>query len=73
MNLRDTFFQAGFSKENLEVYFTKTDELKKAINEPKLSVIIYDGDMEEFNAHVGDFFNDGKNDLYFVSLHFLSS
>ncbi|MEA9356514.1 bifunctional proline dehydrogenase/L-glutamate gamma-semialdehyde dehydrogenase [Bacteriovorax sp. PP10] len=62
MNLRDTLFAAGFSKENLEVYFTKTSELANVINDPKLSVIIYDGLMEEYSAHVGDFLNDGKTD-----------
>jgi RHH-type proline utilization regulon transcriptional repressor/proline dehydrogenase/delta 1-pyrroline-5-carboxylate dehydrogenase len=62
MNLRDTLFAAGFSKENLEVYFTKTSELANVINDPKLSVIIYDGLMEEYSAHVGDFLNDGKAD-----------
>lgn len=62
MNLRDTLFAAGFSKENLEVYFTKTSELAKVINDPKLSVIIYDGLMEEYSAHVGDFLNDAKAD-----------
>lgn len=62
MNLRDTLFTAGFSKENLEVYFTKTAELAKVINDPKLSVIIYDGLMEEYSAHIGDFLNDARAD-----------
>ncbi|MBY0413542.1 MAG: aldehyde dehydrogenase family protein, partial [Bdellovibrionales bacterium] len=62
MNLRDGLFQAGFAKENLEVYFAKTSELVKAINDPKLSVIIYDGPMEEYSAHIGNFFDEGKND-----------
>jgi len=62
MNVRDALFEAGFSKENLEVYFAKTSELSKTINDPKLSVIIYDGLMEEFSAHVGNFLNDGKLD-----------
>lgn len=62
MNLRDTLFAAGFSKENLEVYFAKTSELAKVINDPKLSVIIYDGLMEEYSAHIGDFLNDAKAD-----------
>ncbi len=62
MNLRDTLFAAGFSKENLEVYFVKTIELSKVINDPKLSVIIYDGLMEEYSAHIGDFLNDAKAD-----------
>jgi RHH-type proline utilization regulon transcriptional repressor/proline dehydrogenase/delta 1-pyrroline-5-carboxylate dehydrogenase len=62
MNLRDNLYQAGFSKENLEVYFTKTSELTTVINDPKLSVIIYDGPMEEFSAHVGNFLDEGKKD-----------
>lgn len=62
MNLRDTLFAAGFSKENLEVHFVKSLELQKIINDPKLSVIIYDGLMEEYSAHVGDYLNDAKAD-----------
>ncbi len=62
MSMRDLMFSAGFSKENIEVYFTKTDELKNIINNPMLSAIIYDGLMEEFSAHVGDFLDDAKND-----------
>ncbi len=62
MNLRDTLIEAGFSKENLEVYFAKTSELAKTINDPKLSVIIYDGPMDEYHAHVADFLNDAKSD-----------
>ena len=62
MNLRDSLFAAGFSKENLEVHFVKSAELQKVVNAPKLSVIIYDGLMEEYSAHVGDFLNDGHLD-----------
>ncbi len=62
MNLRDSLFQAGFSKENIEVYFAKSQELEKAINNPKLSVIIYDGNMEDFGAHVGHFLDDARAD-----------
>lgn len=62
MNMRDALFQAGFSKEHLEVYFAKSTELRVIINEPKLSVIIYDGPMEEFSAHVGNFLDEGRLD-----------
>jgi RHH-type proline utilization regulon transcriptional repressor/proline dehydrogenase/delta 1-pyrroline-5-carboxylate dehydrogenase len=63
MSLRDSLYQAGFSKENLEVYFAKTSELRVVINDPKLSVIIYDGPMEEFSAHIGNFLDEGKQDI----------
>jgi RHH-type proline utilization regulon transcriptional repressor/proline dehydrogenase/delta 1-pyrroline-5-carboxylate dehydrogenase len=62
MNLRDSLYQAGFSKEHLEVYFAKGQELAAAINDHKLSVIIYDGPMEEYSAHVGNFLDEGKLD-----------
>ncbi|MBC7429416.1 MAG: bifunctional proline dehydrogenase/L-glutamate gamma-semialdehyde dehydrogenase [Bacteriovorax sp.] len=62
MSLRDSLFQAGFSKENIDVYFAKSHELQKAINNPKLSVIIYDGNLEDFGAHVGHFLDDARSD-----------
>lgn len=63
MNLRDEFFQAGFSKENLDVYLVSTKDLKRALNTPKLSVIIYDGPLNNFAEHVGNHLDDAKNDL----------
>jgi RHH-type proline utilization regulon transcriptional repressor/proline dehydrogenase/delta 1-pyrroline-5-carboxylate dehydrogenase len=62
-NLRDALFQAGFSKENIDVYFVSTADLIKTINHPKLSVVIYDGAMEEYAAHIGNYLDDGKNDI----------
>lgn len=62
MNFRDTLFQSGFSKENIEVYFAKTTELKKAMNHPKLSVIIFDGAMEDYQHNIAEMLDEGKND-----------
>ncbi len=58
MNFRDALFQVGFSKENLEVYFAQSHELKKVLNDPMLSVVIYDGLIEEFNSLVGNLLDD---------------
>lgn len=63
LSLRDALFQAGFSKENIDVYFVKTQELASSLNNPKLSAIIYDGPIEEFGVHVGDFLNNAQDDL----------
>jgi RHH-type proline utilization regulon transcriptional repressor/proline dehydrogenase/delta 1-pyrroline-5-carboxylate dehydrogenase len=63
MSLRDLMIQVGFSKENVDVYFVKSNELKHALNSAKLSVIIYDGVMEQFEEHIGKFLDDGKNDF----------
>jgi RHH-type proline utilization regulon transcriptional repressor/proline dehydrogenase/delta 1-pyrroline-5-carboxylate dehydrogenase len=63
MGLRDSLFESGFSKENIEVYFAKSQELQKTINNSKLSVIIYDGLLEDFVAHVGVFLDDAREDL----------
>lgn len=62
-SLREALFQAGFSKENIDVYFVSTADLIKTLNHPKLSVIIYDGAMEEYAAHIGNYLDDGKNDI----------
>lgn len=63
MRIRDAVLAAGFSKENFDVFHTNTKNLSSALNHPKLSVIIYDGPMEEYKNHVGNYLNDGKLDL----------
>lgn len=63
INLRDLFYQAGFSKENLEVIHVSTKDLKRFLNYPKLSVIIYDGALSDYSLHIGSHLSDGKNDL----------
>lgn len=63
MSLRDLFYQVGFSKENLDVYLVSEKDLKRALNSAKLSVIIYDGTMEEYTLHIGTHLDDGKADL----------
>lgn len=63
MGLRDLFYQVGFSKENLDVYLVSEKDLKRALNSAKLSVVIYDGAMEEYELHVGAYLDDGKSDL----------
>jgi RHH-type proline utilization regulon transcriptional repressor/proline dehydrogenase/delta 1-pyrroline-5-carboxylate dehydrogenase len=68
MNLRDLLYQAGFSKENINVYLVNTKDLSRALNHPKLSVIIYDGKFSEFNLHVASYLDDGKNDLRMKSI-----
>lgn len=62
-NLISSLLQAGFSKENIKVFFVKSTQLKKIINDPKLSIIIYDGSLEDFNAHLGDFFDGEYEDI----------
>ncbi|NOT77929.1 MAG: aldehyde dehydrogenase family protein [Bacteriovoracaceae bacterium] len=87
MNFRDTLFQVGFSKENIEVYFAQSHELKKVLNHPMLSVLIYDGLIEEFNTIVGNNMDQGAekrmkliltsedhlkaNDFYHQALNFV--
>lgn len=63
MRIRDAVLAAGFSKENFDVFHTNTKNLSSALNHPKLSVIIYDGPMEEYKNHIGNYLNDGKLDL----------
>lgn len=63
MNLRDIFYQAGFSKENLDVYLVSSKDLTRALNNSKLSVIIYDGVLSEYDLHVGSQLDDAKLDL----------
>nr|MBP9682140.1 hypothetical protein [Bacteriovorax sp.] len=63
MGQRDLMLKAGFSKENVDVYFVKTADLKHVLNSAKLSVIIYDGLLEQFDEHIGKHLDDGKNDF----------
>ncbi|MFA6235698.1 MAG: bifunctional proline dehydrogenase/L-glutamate gamma-semialdehyde dehydrogenase [Bacteriovorax sp.] len=63
ISLRDIFYQAGFSKENIAVYLVSTKDLVRTLNNPKLSLIIYDGLLNDFDIHVGNHLDDGKNDL----------
>jgi RHH-type proline utilization regulon transcriptional repressor/proline dehydrogenase/delta 1-pyrroline-5-carboxylate dehydrogenase len=63
MNFRDLAYHAGFSKENLDVYQVSNKDLKRALNASKLSVIIYDGSLSEYQLHIADQLDDGKNDL----------
>ncbi|MGZ3789747.1 MAG: bifunctional proline dehydrogenase/L-glutamate gamma-semialdehyde dehydrogenase [Bacteriovorax sp.] len=63
MSLRDVFYQAGFSKENLDVYHVSEKDLVRALNFSKLSVIIYDGLMSDYHLHIGSHLDEGKNDL----------
>ncbi len=63
MNFRDLAYHAGFSKENLDVYQVSNKDLKRALNASKLSVIIYDGPLSEYQLHIADQLDDGKNDL----------
>jgi RHH-type proline utilization regulon transcriptional repressor/proline dehydrogenase/delta 1-pyrroline-5-carboxylate dehydrogenase len=63
MSIRDLFYKAGFSKENIDVYLVNSEDLARALNEQKLSVIIYDGNLTDYSLHVGKFLNDGRLDL----------
>ncbi len=63
LSLRDVFYQSGFSKENFDVHFVSEKDLRRSLNTAKLSVIIYDGLINDYVSHVGNFLNDGKNDL----------
>lgn len=67
-NLRASLYEAGFSKENVDVYFVRTEQLKSIINESKLSIIIYDGAMEDFSSNIAEHFDDGKNDIRMKSI-----
>jgi RHH-type proline utilization regulon transcriptional repressor/proline dehydrogenase/delta 1-pyrroline-5-carboxylate dehydrogenase len=62
-SLRDLLYNAGFSKENLEVIHVSSKDLKVALNSAKLSVIIYDGILADYHLHIGNHLDDGKNDL----------
>ena len=63
MRIRDAILNAGFSKENFDVFFTNSKNLSTALNHPKLSVIIFDGPMSEYKNQIANFFDDGKLDL----------
>jgi RHH-type proline utilization regulon transcriptional repressor/proline dehydrogenase/delta 1-pyrroline-5-carboxylate dehydrogenase len=62
MGIKDQMILAGFSKENIEVQFAREAELKVVMNDPKLSVIIYDGSILDYELNISQFFTDNKND-----------
>ena len=61
--LKEILYQSGFSKENLEVKLVSTKDLKRMINSAKLSIIIYDGLLNDYDLHVGSHLDNGKNDI----------
>lgn len=63
VSLRDLFYRAGLSSENLVVTLVSSKDLERILNSAKLSVIIYDGILGEYGLHVGSLLDDGKNDL----------
>lgn len=62
-NIQNAIYHAGFSKENFDVVFVTSNELKRTLNSLKLSVIIFDGDLEIYDQHIGSFLDDGRSDL----------
>jgi len=44
-----------FSKENVDVFHVNSKDLKRILNNPKLSIIIYDGDLNNYNNNLGNF------------------
>ena len=63
IGLKDQLILAGFSKENIEVQFAQESGLRNIINDPKLSAIIYDGSILDYELNVAQFFTNNKNDL----------
>lgn len=62
MKIRDLMVEAGYSKENFDVYLTNTKNLKEALNSPKLSFVIFDGSANDYQQNVGNYFDEGKFD-----------
>ena len=62
-SLVEVCWQSGFSKENIQVHFISSNRLREILNSPKLSVIIYDGPLNEYHNHIGSFLDNGKLDL----------
>ena len=62
LGLKEVFIQSGFSKENISVLFVRSQDFSKILNQPRLSSIIYDGPMEDFEAHIGVHFDQGRDD-----------
>lgn len=60
--LKDVFFQAGFSKENLVVLFVRSADYPRILNQPRLSSIIYDGEIETFDSQVAQYLDEGRED-----------
>lgn len=62
-NLVQSLYQAGFSKENLDIKLVSSKDLRSTLNAEKLSVIIYDGLLSDYDLHVGSQLGDGRNDI----------
>lgn len=54
-HLVDLFYKAGFSKENLDVYFVTDEIFKKALSEEKLTHVLYDGPIENLQKDLVDY------------------
>lgn len=70
MRVRDMLFKAGFSKENIEVYFATTTEFKKILNNKQIAVVIYDGPMNDFDSDLSHFFDTSleKDELFLKNI-----
>jgi RHH-type proline utilization regulon transcriptional repressor/proline dehydrogenase/delta 1-pyrroline-5-carboxylate dehydrogenase len=62
MSIKDALMASGFSKENFDVFLASTKKLKRIINAPKLSVIIYDGGINDLGSHVTSHLDAGDLD-----------
>jgi len=52
MRLKDALMEAGFSKDNVDVCMASLSVMKKALNQPKLSVLIFDGSLNDIENYV---------------------
>jgi RHH-type proline utilization regulon transcriptional repressor/proline dehydrogenase/delta 1-pyrroline-5-carboxylate dehydrogenase len=53
---------SGFSKDNIEVFISDSKNLETIINHPKLSVIIFDGSINDYQSQVINYLVDSKYD-----------
>ncbi len=53
---------SGFSKDNIEIFLSDSKNLEAIINHPKLSVIIFDGAITDYQSQVINFLADSKYD-----------
>lgn len=62
-NILDLLLQAGFSKENIDVFHVNSKDLKRVLNNPKLSMVLFDGDLSSYKTHLSDCFEQNTLEL----------
>ncbi len=62
-NIADCFYNAGISRNNLNVCFCSEAKLLESLSNPKISAYIFDGDLESLNRY-GHYLYSQKDELF---------